>query len=176
MPVFNQSRSYIIRIIFVIAFLVILAQLFNLQVLSDKYQIMAQQNAFLRKTVYPARGIMFDRKGRPLVKNTLMYDLMVTPAEVKGVDTAYICKLLEIDTAEFHRRIVAAILKGGYGRASAFEDLLTPERYARLEENMWRFGNGFFLQERPIRTYPFNVGGHFMGYIGEVDSGIIARS
>jgi len=176
MPVFNQSRSYIIRIIFAIAFLVILVQLFNLQVLSSKYQILAQQNAFLRKTVYPARGIVYDRKGRPIVKNVLMHDLMVTPSEVKGVDTAYLCKLLEIDTAEFHKRILTAILKGGPVRASSFEDLLTPEKYARLEENMWRFGNGFFLQERPVRTYPYNVGGHFMGYIGEVDSGIIARS
>jgi penicillin-binding protein 2 len=176
MPVFNQSRSYIIRLIFILAFLVILAQLFNLQVFSSKYQIMAQQNALLRKTVYPARGIVFDRNNKALVKNTLLYDLMVTPSEVRGVDTAYLCKLLEIDTAEFNRRIVTAIVKNGSARPSAFEDLLTPEKYARLDENMWRFGNGFFLQERPVRNYPFNAGAHFMGYIGEVDSGIIARS
>ncbi|MFL5740584.1 MAG: penicillin-binding protein 2 [Flavisolibacter sp.] len=176
MPVFNQSRSYIIRLLFIVAFLVILAQLLNLQVFSSKYQIMAQQNALLRKTVYPARGVVFDRKGRAIVNNTLMYDLMVTPSEVKGVDTAYLCHLLDIDSTEFTRRIVTAIVKNGSGRPSAFEDLLTPEKYARLEENMWRFGNGFFLQERPVRTYPFNAGAHFMGYIGEVDSGIIARS
>ena len=176
MPVFNQSRSYIIRLIFILAFLVILAQLLNLQVFSSKYQIMAQQNALLRKTVYPARGIVFDRKNRAIVNNTLMYDLMVTPSEVRGVDTAYLCKLLDIDTAEFNRRIINAIIKNGSGRPSAFEDLLTPERYARLDENMWRFGNGFYLQERPVRVYPFNAGAHFMGYIGEVDSGIIARS
>ncbi|HEU4471209.1 MAG TPA: penicillin-binding protein 2 [Flavisolibacter sp.] len=176
MPVFNQSRSYIIRIIFVLAFLVMLIQLFNLQVFSSKYTILAEQNALLKKTVYPARGVVFDRKGRAIVKNTLMYDLMVTPSEVRGVDTFYLCRLLEIDTAEFNKRIVNAILKNGSARPSAFEDLLTPERYARLEENMWRFGNGFFLQERPVRSYPYNVGAHFMGYIGEVDSAIIARS
>ncbi|RYZ25915.1 MAG: penicillin-binding protein 2, partial [Chitinophagaceae bacterium] len=34
----------------------------------------------------------------------------------------------------------------------------------------------FYLQERNVRSYPFNVGGHFVGYIGEVDSAIIARS
>ena len=61
--------------------------------------------------MYPARGVVFDRKGKPIVKNTLMYDLMVTPSEVKGVDTAYLCKLLEIDTAEFNKRIITAILK-----------------------------------------------------------------
>src|SRR5829696_6609168 len=158
MPVFNQSRSYIIRFLFILAFLVILVQLFNLQVLSSEYKLKADQNALLRKTVYPARGIIYDRNGKTIVKNTMMFDLMVTPSEVKGVDTAYLCKLLEIDTAEFNRRIVNAIIKNGRARASAFEDLLTPERYARLEENMWRFNNGFFLQERPVRDFPFNAG------------------
>lgn len=176
MPVFNQSRSYIIRFLFILAFLVMLGQLFNLQVISSKYDIMAQQNALLKKTIYPPRGMVYDRAGRTIVSNTLMYDLMVTPSEVSGVDTAYLCRLLEIDVAEFNKRIVTAIIKGGRTRPSAFEDLLTPEKYARLEENMWRFGNGFFLQERPVRTYPFDAGAHFMGYIGEVDSGIISRS
>jgi penicillin-binding protein 2 len=178
MPVFNQSRSYIIRLLFVSVFIVILAQLFRLQVLSNEYEIKAEQNALLKKTVYPARGIIYDRKNRPLVKNTLMYDLMVTPSEARGVDTGYLCQLLAIDTAEFNKRIVDAIVKNGGNRnqASPFEELLTPEKYARLEENMWRFGNGFFLQERPVRTYPFDAGASFLGYIGEVDSGIIARS
>lgn len=176
MPVFNQSRSYIIRILFVLAFLVMLVQLFNLQILSGEYRLLAEQNAVLKKTVYPARGIVYDRNGKTIVKNTLMYDLMVTPSEVKGVDTFYLCQLLGIDTAEFKKRIVNAIIKNGRNQPSAFEDLLTPDKYARLEENMWRFGNGFYLQERPIRDYPFNAGAHFMGYIGEVDPGAIARS
>ncbi|HEY0356586.1 MAG TPA: penicillin-binding protein 2, partial [Flavisolibacter sp.] len=173
---FNQSRSYIIRIIFVIAFLVMMAQLFNLQVMSSEYTILAEQNALVRKTVYPARGVVFDRKGNPIVKNTLMFDLMVTPSEVKGLDTAYLCKLLQITTEEFNQKMLNAIIKGGRTRASAFEDLLTPEKYARLEENMWRFGNGFFLQERPVRDYPYQAGAHFMGYIGEVDKSIIEKS
>ena len=96
---FNQSRSYIIRFLFIVAFLVILVQLFNLQVLSSEYDIRARQNALLFKTVYPARGVVYDRKGNVIVNNTLMYDLMVTPSEVKGVDTGYLCRLLEIDTA-----------------------------------------------------------------------------
>ena len=173
---FNQSRSYIIRFLFLLAFLIILAQLFHLQIASSEYEIKAQQNALLKKIVYPARGIIYDRKNRPLVKNTLMYDLMVIPSEARGVDTAYLCQLLGIDTAEFKQRIVNAILKNTRSRASPFEELLSPEKYARLEENMWRFGNGFFLQERQVRTYPFDAGAHFLGYIGEVDSAIIARS
>src|SRR5215213_3563213 len=176
MSVFNQSRSYIIRLIFVVVFTIIIAQLAHLQLFSDKYQKLAQENAVFPKVIYPPRGIVYDRNNKPIVNNTLTYDLMVTPAEVKNVDTAYMCQLLEIDTAQFKQRIINAIVKNGRYRQSAFEDLLSPEKYTRLQENMWRFGTGFFLQERPIRTYPFNAGAHFMGYIGEVDSGIIARS
>ena len=176
MPVFNQSRSYIIRILFIVAFLIILAQLFNLQVVSSKYEKLAQENAILKKPIYPARGIVFDRNNKAIVNNTLVYDLMVTPAEIKNVDTLSLCQLLEIDTSEFNHRVITAVVKNGRFRPSPFEELLTPEKHARLEENMWRFGTGFFLQERSVRQYPFNAGAHFMGYIGEVDSGIIARS
>jgi penicillin-binding protein 2 len=83
MSVFNQSRSYIIRILFLVVFLVIIGQLFNLQVLSNKYQQLAQDNAVFRKVVYPPRGIIFDRNGKAILNNTLMYDLMVTPSQVK---------------------------------------------------------------------------------------------
>ncbi|HZH65533.1 MAG TPA: penicillin-binding protein 2 [Flavisolibacter sp.] len=164
------------RIIFILAFLIILIRLFALQVISSKYQRLAQENAIFKKIVYPARGIVYDRKGKAIINNTLMYDLMVVPSEAKGVDTAYICQLLEIDTAEFKSRMLTAIIKNGRSRASAFESLLSPEKHARLEENSWRLGKGFYLQDRPIRTFPFGVGGHFIGYTGEVDSAIIARS
>jgi len=175
MSVFNQSRSYIIRLIFIGLFIVMLVQLFNLQVLSDKYQELAQDNAINKKIIYPPRGLVYDRNGKPIVNNTLAWDLMVRPSEIKGADTSYLCELLEIDRKEFLKRIENAKFKGG-NLPSAFESLLTPDKVARLQENLWRVGNGFFLQERPIRMYPYNAGGHFVGYIGEVDSAIIAKS
>lgn len=176
MSVFTQSRSYIIRIVFAIAFLIIVVRLFTLQVLSSKYQRLAQENAVFKKIVYPARGIIYDRNGMAIVSNTQMTDLMVVPSEAKGVDTTYLCQLLEIDTTEFKTRMLNAILKNGRSRPSAFESLLSPEKHARLEENSWRLGHGFYLQDRPVRVFPSNIGGHFVGYIGEVDSSIIARS
>ncbi|HVF96839.1 MAG TPA: penicillin-binding protein 2 [Flavisolibacter sp.] len=176
MSVFTQSRSYIVRIIFLLAFVIILVRLFALQVVSSKYQRLAQENAVFKKIVYPARGTVYDRNGKAIINNTLMYDLMVIPSEARGVDTAYICQLLEIDTTEFKTRMLTAIIKNGRSRASAFESLLSPEKHARLEENSWRLGKGFYLQDRPIRTFPYGVGAHFIGYTGEVDSAIIARS
>ena len=176
MPVFNQSRSYIIRLLFLLTFLIIAGQLLNLQVVSSKYQQLAESNAVFRKIVYPSRGIIYDRKNRAVLNNTITYDLMVTPSEVRDVDTASLCQLLDIDTAEFKTRMLNAVVRNGRYRPSPFEQLLSPQRSARLEENMWRFNRGFYLQERKLRTYPFDVGAHMIGYVGEVDSAIIARS
>lgn len=175
MSVFNQSRSNIIRLIFAGMFLVIAAQLFHLQIVSAKYKIQAQENALFRKSIYPTRGIIYDRKGRAILNNTILYDLMVTPSQVKNIDTTYFCQLLGIDTAEFRSRVLDAKYKNGPFRPTIFEDLLPPDMYARLEENIWKFP-GFNLQERPVRVYPFNAAAHIMGYVGEVDSAILKRS
>src|ERR1700754_1187173 len=175
MSVFNQSRSNIIRLIFAGMFLIIAAQLFHLQIVSRKYKQQAQENALFRKSVYPTRGIIFDRKGRAILNNTILYDLMVTPSQVKNIDTTYFCQLIGIDTVEFRRRILDARIKNGLFRPTIFEDLLAPEVYARMEENIWKFP-GFNLQERPLRVYPYSAAAHIMGYVGEVDSAILRRS
>ncbi len=175
MSVFNQSRSNIIRLIFVGVFLIMVAQLFNLQIISGKYQKLAMDNAVYPKRIYPNRGIIFDRNGKAILNNTIMYDLTVTPAQVKGIDTMELCKLLEIDTAEFKKRILDARFKNGAVRPTVFEDLLPASMQAKLEENIYKFP-GFTLVERPVRVYPFNAGAHIMGYVGEADSGIIKRS
>ncbi|MDR3717030.1 MAG: penicillin-binding protein 2 [Puia sp.] len=175
MSVFNQSRSNIIRLIFLGMFLIIAAQLFNLQVISNKYKKQAQENALFPKRIYPSRGIIYDRKGRAILNNTILYDLMVTPSQVKNIDTGYFCELLQIDTAEFRARIRDSRSKNGAFRPSIFEDLLPPDLYAKLEENIWKFP-GFNLQERPVRVYPYNAAAHIMGYVGEVDSAVLKRS
>ena len=175
MSVFNQSRSNIIRLIFIGLFLIVVVQLFNLQVISDEYRQLAMNNAVFKKVVYPNRGIIYDRKGRAILNNNIMYDLVVTPYEVKKIDTMELCRLMEIDTAEFKKRMLEARIKNGPYRPSIFEDLLPPEMHARLDENIWKF-TGFTLIERPVRVYPYNAAAHIMGYVGEADSGIIKRS
>jgi len=169
MPVYNQSRSRIIQLIFVAIFLVIIAQLVHLQLFSTDLKIQAENNAIFRKVVYPDRGIIYDRKKRAVLENTIMYDLVVTPSQVKGTDTATLCKILSIDTAEFRKRILTAILKNSYYKPSAFAALVSPDIYARLNENMYKFP-GFVLQERPVRAYPYSAAGNVLGYIGEVDT------
>jgi penicillin-binding protein 2 len=175
MSVFNQSRSRIIRLIVVVAFGVIFTQLFYLQVISGKYKKLAMDNAVYPKVVYPERGIVYDRNGKAILNNTIIYDLMVTPAEVKGIDTISFCRLLQIDTATFRERMLDAIYKNTAMRPSVFSPMLTQEIQARFEENSWKYP-GFTLVERPLRIYPFDAGAHLLGYVREVDKKDIDKS
>jgi len=176
MPVYNQNRSRIIKIIFASVFIIIVLQLALLQLISTKFKALADNNAIYRKVVYPDRGIIYDRKQRSLLENTIMFDLVVTPSEAKNIDTFSLCNLLEIDTAEFRKRMVKVIAKN-YGSAvkpGVFEPLLSPELYARLNENMYKFP-GFILSERSVRSYPYNTGAAVLGYIAEADTSFLRR-
>ncbi|HEY8690403.1 MAG TPA: penicillin-binding protein 2 [Chitinophagaceae bacterium] len=175
MSVFNQSRKNVISLIFIVMCLVIIFQLFNLQVISKKYSIMADEQGKFRKVIYPDRGILFDRKGRPILQNTIIYDLMVTPAKLKGVDTFALCRILNIDTTEFRKRIITAIIKNKSYRPSVFEALLPEEKIAKLNESMYKFVPAFYLQERPVRDYPYDAAGNILGYLSEVDSPFLKK-
>lgn len=177
MPVFNQSRSRIIRLIFLVSFVVIIIQLFFLQIVSDEFTKLAMNQAVYPKIIFPERGIIYDRKGKAILNNTRMYDLMVTPAEVKNFDTLSFCNTMGIDTLEFNKRMAGVISKnsGSRVKAGVFDDLLTPQMKARFEENYWRFP-GFVLVDRHVRTYPFNAAAHILGYINEVDPRDIEKS
>ena len=174
MPVYNQSRSRVIQLIFIAIFFVIIGQLIHLQLFSSEYKIQAENNAIYRKVVYPDRGIIYDRKKRAILENTVMYDLIVTPNEIKGTDTATLCDILGIDTIEFRKRLITCIIKNTGYKPSVFAPLVSDEKYARLNENMYKF-NGFVLQERPVRKYPFNAAGNVLGYLGEVDTTFLRR-
>ncbi len=174
MSVFNQSRGRIVQIIFAGVFLVLAGQLINLQVFSVKYKLAADNNAIFRKIIYPDRGIIYDRKRKAILENINSYDLVVIPAETRGMDTIGLCSLLNIDTAEYKKRMREIIFKTGNVRPGVFESLLGPEMYARLNENIYKFP-GFSLTERSVRSYPFSTAAHVLGYIAEVDTTFLRR-
>lgn len=174
MSVYNQNRGGIIQIIIGTIFILIVGQLISLQIVSNKYKLAADNNAIYRKIIYPDRGIIYDRKKRALLENSISYDLVVIPNEAKGVDTAALCAILQIDKAEYSKRIVEAIIKNTRVKAGVFEPFLTPELYAQLNENLYRFP-GFSLSERSIRNYPYNTAAHVLGYVAEVDVNFLKK-
>lgn len=172
----NSRKNIIIAMILIMG-LVIIARLFSLQILEKKYSIMAEEQGKFRKVVYPNRGILFDRKGRAILRNTVIYDLMVIPSKIRGMhlDTTDLCRILQIDSTEFHKRIVTAIVKNRSYRPSVFENSLSEEKIARLNESMYKFVPAFYLQERPVRDYPYDAAGNILGYLSEVDSNFLKR-
>ena len=174
MSIFNNNRKTIIQIIYISVFVVIIGQLTYLQLFSSKYRLDAERNAMFRRVIYPDRGIIFDRKRHSMLENTIMYDLVVIPSEAKGIDTVALCNLLEIDTIEYRRRIRDISYKNTSVRPSVFEPILSPEMYARLSENIYKFP-GFTLNERSVRSYPFNTAANVMGYIAEADTSFLRR-
>ena len=173
---FNQSRQNVIRLIIFVAFSVLIIRLLFLQLASPKYDLLALDNAVNKKIIFPDRGIIFDRKGKSILENTLTYDLMIMPTQLKGLDTAGICRILKIDITHFNQKVIASIIKNGRYRPSIFEASLSTETFVQLQENIFRFEPGFFLQERPIRSYPYQAAAHLLGYVGEVDSNILKRT
>src|SRR5690606_4908096 len=99
------ERKYVILGIFIAIAILILIRLFDLQVLDDSYRLSADNNVLRKINVYPARGVILDRNGKIIVQNEPVYDIMVTPREVKDLDTVLLCQLLNIDLKGFESRI-----------------------------------------------------------------------
>lgn len=174
MRAYNQSRSRIVQTIFIVVFLVITGQLLHLQILSASYRVQAETNARYRKVIYPDRGIIYDRRKKAILENTIIYDLWLTPSEMRGIDTVSLCAVLGIDVPEFKRRVATAVIKNTSYKPSVFEPLLPPELFAKLNENLYRYP-GFSLQERPVRVYPYHAAASVLGYLAEVDTTFLKK-
>jgi penicillin-binding protein 2 len=163
-----SDRKYVIIAIFSSIFLIFLARLFYIQIVDDQYKLTARNQAFRYMTDYPARGNIFDRKGRRLVYNQAAYDLMVIPKQVKDLDTLDLCKILGIDKETFVKRMIKAKQAPNSPlKPSVFEKEISVEHSSILNEKLYKF-SGFFLVSRTLRKYPRPIAGHLLGYVGEV--------
>ncbi len=173
MSAFSQNpRPWIIRGVFIALALILIARLFTLQILDDKYKVMADGQAIFRKVVYPARGAIIDRKGKALLINNVTYDLAVTPNKIKNLDTALFCEVMGTNHESFLKAMKKLIVRNGYQRQSIYEAGLSQEKNARIQENLYLF-EGFELQERSTRTYPLGIGAHIFGYLNEVSENML---
>jgi penicillin-binding protein 2 len=174
-----KERQYTILIFFIAAGVLLLGRAFLLQIWNSSFKIQADAVAMSKHTIYPARGLIYDRNGKLLINNSPVYDLMVTYSQIKpDMDTAAFCSLLGITKASFEER-----LKKDFKRDKRFSKIkpfvfmskIPPDVYARFHEHLYRFP-GFFVQIRNIRSYPVNHAAHVLGYITEVTDRDIERS
>ena len=155
---------------------ILIAKLFSIQIIEDKYKLSAENNTMVYTTIYPTRGIIHDRNENILVGNKVAYDLMVTPKEVEAFDTLALCNVLDI-TPEFVKEKMDEFYKNrrriGYQSVVMIKQI-PPETYMKFAEISYKFP-GFRGQARSIREYPFNAGGNLLGYVSEVNSSYIER-
>ena len=174
-----EKRKYIIGGFIVIIAAIFLVRLFDLQINDEKYKRSADSNAFLKKTVYPSRGLIYDRNGELVVFNQPDYDVMLIPRDVQPFDTLDFCATLNITKEQFDKRITDMKdrrLNPGYSSYTPQRLItqLSAQDYGRLQEKLYRFP-GFFIQKRILRQYKHPTAANVLGNIREVSGDDIKR-
>ncbi len=175
----QERRRLVIAAMVVVTILIYIVRLFNLQILDTEYKQKAIENALLNRTLYPSRGIIYDRNGRELVYNQPAYDLLVTMNDVKHLDTLDFCRTLDITKEQFIQRIKEIKDRRrnpGYSKYTpqTFATQLSGQDCARVQEALYRF-EGFETRKRTIRQYRYPIAPHILGNIREVSAKEIER-
>ena len=172
-----QNRRYVISIIMSAVIVVYILRLFTIQIIDTKYKNGADSNAFLKKTQFPPRGLLYDRKHKLLVYNKPAFDIALIFREIHDLDTLSFCNALNIDKKYFIDRI--AEIKDykknpGYSSYTPqlFMTQLSIEDIATFQQSMYKYP-GFYVQNRTLREYTFPCAAHVLGSIGEVSQTLI---
>lgn len=163
-----QERRFVIMGIFVVTAVVLLVKIFILQVVDTSYRQISANSTVRYMAQFPARGTVYDRKNRLLIYNEASYDLMVIPAQVKNLDTNYLCNLLNITKDDFNNRLAKA-KKYSRFHPSVFFGQITKEEYGGISDKSYHF-HGFYFVNHAVRHYPYSIAAHTLGNIGEVSS------
>lgn len=160
-----------IQLLLLLCGLILVGKAFQLQVLSDNYRQQAAGVAIDQYTLYPSRGLVYDRDGDLLITNRPMYDLLATYNQLDPeMDTLRFCHLLGIDRAYFEENIEQDWSSPRFSKSLPFVFLskISADRFARFQESLYEFP-GFELQRRNARDYPHESAAHLMGFIREVN-------
>lgn len=174
-----EKRKYVIGGFILLIALIYLVRLFDLQIQDSKYKRSADTNAFLKKTVYPSRGLIYDRNGELVVYNQPAYDVMLIPRDVEPFDTADFCRTINITEEQLVRRFADMKdkrLNPGYSSYTPQRLIsqLSSQDYGRLQEKLYRYP-GFFIQKRILRQYNHPTAANVLGNIREVSADDIER-
>lgn len=168
-----EKRRFVIAGLIIVISVLYIVRLFNLQVADETFKKNADSNAFLRKTIYPSRGMIYDRKGRLIVFNQPAYDVMVIPKEIHDLDSLDLCSTLQITLPELRKKFEEMRdTRRNPGYSSFTQQVLirhlSLEDYGRLQEKLYRFP-GFFIQKKTLRKYNSTSGANILGNIREVN-------
>jgi penicillin-binding protein 2 len=168
-----DNRKYVIALIFVLIPLIFLARLFYMQVVDVKWKERAAQISENKVITYPARGIVYDRKGIKLISNEVYYDIRVIPRQVEDHDSFALAKLLDITIEEYTLKMNKA-RDYSMRKSSELVRQIPPDEFADIAPELYKYP-GFYEVERTLRIYPKPIAAHVLGYMSEVDSNAIKK-
>ncbi len=175
----NQERSFYIKLLFTLAGGLLLFKIAQIQIFDTSYEERANATAVDNYTLYPSRGLLYDRNDELLINNNPMYDLKVTYNQLDPkMDTLKLCSLLDsISIDDFKERIQKDFRNVRYSKRIPFTFMskISSITYARLQEHLHEFP-GFSIQLRNVRSYPHKNAPHVLGYLNEVNQKQIDNS
>ncbi len=170
----DGRRITIILIVSVIGIIYAIRLLF-LQVINDEWKNQGVALTEKEVIVYPSRGLIYDRKGRLLVTNQTVYDLMVLPKELKPFDTLAFCQLVNLSIEDLRAGLLKAVSWPNVKyKPSPIIKQITPPEYARISEALYKYP-GFFGTPRTLRIYPQSIGALLLGDVAEIDKGELEK-
>ena len=129
------SRYQIVKGFLLLCGVALVGILAKIQLFNPYYSNKASSITLNQNTIYPSRGLFYDRNGKLLVINYPTYDLYVTYRDVMPeMDTTMFCKLLHISRETFIQNLDKDWSSGKYSKAIPFVFLksIPPESFLPL--------------------------------------------
>ncbi len=171
-----EKRKIVIQAIMVSLLVIIFLRIFYLQVFDKKFEGVAENQAIKEIVDYPARGILYDRNELPILYNEIRYDLKIKPGVLlkEHFDTMAFCGLIHMDTAVFNKKMSRMITRNGYHVSTALMKEIPLDEVVMYRNEVLQFP-GVDIEERPVRVNKYNVGGIFVGYLGEISERMLEK-
>ena len=165
-------KKYLLIWLTIIVSVIFIIRLASLQLSSDSY--FNSDFAIQELSVYPERGLIFDRNGNLLVANQPSYELIIIPENTSEFDTISFANLIDMNQDELKRMINNSV---AYSTKlpSVIKSQISKEKNAFLQEKIWLF-EGFYLRKNSVRDYIKPFASNVIGYTGEVDRNDIANN
>jgi len=168
MPYNGKALERLLTIgVFVSAlFFILVMRLWQLQFLrGDEYRRLSEENRLRVVKVAAPRGIIFDRNGIPLVKNSPYYSVSVNPKELGQMDLTLLSNFLKVDRKSLEDRI--AQYKGSLYEPIKLKEGLSFKELALIESRHSDYP-GLQIEVDVTREYLYDkVGAHLIGYLGK---------
>ncbi len=165
-------KKYLLIWLTISVSLIFIMRLVSLQLSDDSY--FNSDFAIQELSVYPERGLIYDRNGNLLVANQPSYELIIVPENTTEFDTISFAKLIDINPDELKKEINSSI-KYSTKLPSVIKSQISKERNAFLQEKIWLF-EGFYLRKNSVRDYIKPFASNVIGYTGEVDKNDIINN